>query len=204
MLTFAFGAMGSGKSAYAVMTAQQRHRPRAQGHPQTAVLATTWDRDERGVASRTGLWAPALRLIPGAVHGDQFGDADTIVVDEAQFLTPADVEVLVALSNAGRGIVCFGLRTDFRGRLFPGSQRLLERADVVRQVPLEPQCTACDRTAVINARFVGGQLAATGAVVALGDVAQQDAHEGTTYEPLCVRCWYSAGQHPSGGVEPFG
>lgn len=192
MLAFYFGVMGSGKSAYAMMTAQQRHRPRAHGHPQTAVLATTWDREEHGVTSRTGLWAPALRLTPGTVRAEAFGDAMTVVVDEAQFLAVDDVETLVALSNEGREVICFGLRTDFRGHLFPGAQRLFERADIVRQVGLEPRCTMCDRTAVINARFVRGRLVTTGPVIALGDIAEQDRLEETSYDPLCVRCWYRA------------
>lgn len=198
MLAYYFGAMGSGKSAYSVMTAQQRHRPHAHGHPQTAVLATTWDRDDRGVISRTGLWAPALRLVPGTVRAEVFGEAQTIVVDEAQFLAVADVETLVALSNDGREVICFGLRTDFRGHLFPGAQRLFERADVVRQVGLEPRCAACDRTAVINARFVRGHLVTAGPVVALGDIVQRDHDDDTSYDPLCVRCWYQAASTADG------
>ncbi len=130
------------------------------------------------------------RAAPDAGHArpEVFGDAQTIVVDEAQFLAVAHVEALVALSNSGREVICFGLRTDFRGQLFPGAQRLFERADVIGQVGLEPRCATCDRTAVINARFVHGRLMRTGSVIVLGDSAGLQHNEATRYEPLCVRC----------------
>ncbi len=191
MLLFYFGAMGSGKSAYALMTLHQRHHPDAQAHPQTAVLATTLDRADTAVTSRTGMTGPAVPLVPGQVGSAQLSGADTVIIDEAQFLTPDDVEVLVGLSNAGREVICFGLRTDFQGRLFPGSQRLLERADTVRQIALEPRCTSCDRLAVINARFVDAVLATDGPRIALDSIP--GAHDAAvTYRPMCVRCWYAA------------
>lgn len=192
MLAFHFGSMGSGKSAHAMMTAHHRHRPHAAAHQQTAVLATTLDRRADQVSSRTGMTARALRLTPGAVRAEQFGDADTIVVDEAQFLTVGDVEALAALSNDGREVICYGLRTDFRGRLFPASARLLEIADEVHQIPLEPLCSRCERTSVVNARVIDGAVTTEGPQVALGDV-QLAASDGlAAYEPLCLRCWYDA------------
>lgn len=190
MITFIFGAMGSGKSAHALMTAHHRHHPDAPAEPRTAVLATTMDRGEQGVSSRTGMSAPAIVLVPGQVSAEVFGTADSIIVDESQFLTPADVEVLAAMSNAGREIVCFGLRTDFRCELFPGARRLLEVADAVQQVPLEPRCARCERAAVVNARVDDGQVVTAGPQLALGDVAGTAVAGHAQYAPMCLRCWY--------------
>lgn len=191
MLMFYFGAMGSGKSAYALMTLYQRHQPDAQSHPQTALLATTLDRTDTAVTSRTGMTGPAIQLVPGEVRADLFDGADTVLIDEAQFLTPADIDVLVELSNAGREVICFGLRTDFQGQLFLGAARLFERADVVRQIALEPRCDRCDRQAVINVRFIDGALAAAGPQIAL-DRSDPSAAAHISYRPMCVNCWYDA------------
>lgn len=190
MLTFTFGAMGSGKSAYAMMTAHQRHRPHAATHRRIAVLATTLDRADERVTSRTGMAATALQLVPGLVTAEVFGTADTIVVDEAQFLTVADVELLADLSDEGREVICFGLRTDFRGQLFAGSRRLLELADEVRQIPLEPTCTRCNRQAVINARVAAGRIVVAGPQIALGDTIVSGS--AAVYEPMCRGCWHEA------------
>jgi thymidine kinase len=207
VIAFIFGAMGSGKSAHALMTAHHRHQPDAPAQPRTAVLATTLDRGQQGVSSRTGMSAPAIVLVPGQVHADVFGDADAIIVDEAQFLAPEDVEVLVGLSNAGREVVCFGLRTDFRGELFPGARRLLEVADSVRQVPLEPRCVRCERAAVVNARLHDGHVLTAGPQVALGDVSDEPESGHAQYAPMCVRCWYTeldprADADPGAGTDP--
>ena len=67
MLAFHFGVMGSGKSAFALMTAHEKHRPDAASHPNRAVLATTMDRSTDTVTSRTGMTAQAIQLLPG--HG---------------------------------------------------------------------------------------------------------------------------------------
>lgn len=191
MLVFTFGAMNSGKSAYALMTLHQRHRPDAAAHRSTALLATTFARAETTVTSRTGMSAEALQLVPGEVTAAQFPDVDTIVIDEAQFLTPADVEQLAVLSSSGKEVICFGLRTDFTGHLFPGSRRLLELADSVHQLTLEPLCARCDRIAVINARFVAGTLTVEGPQVALDSIDDVD-RSAVSYVPMCVRCWWLA------------
>lgn len=191
MLIFTFGAMNSGKSAYALMTLHQRHRPHAPAHRATALLATTLDRSETTVTSRTGMTGPALQLVPGEVTAAQFPPSDTVVIDEAQFLTPADVEQLALLSNGGTEVICFGLRTDFTGHLFPGSKRLMELADAVHQLTLEPLCATCDRIAVINARLVGEVLTTDGPQVALDSIDSRSPTE-VSYAPMCVRCWWRA------------
>jgi thymidine kinase len=196
MLIYYFGAMGSGKSAYALMTWHQRHRPAARAHPQTALIATTLDRELAGVTLRTGMSSPAVQLTPGSVRAEQFTGADTVIIDESQFLAPRDVDLLVELSNDGREVICFGLRTDFRGELFPGSRRLFERADSVRQLALEPRCARCERVAVINSRCVDGAITAEGPTIAL-DSIDSTQESAVNYVPMCVRCWEVAlGRRP--------
>ena len=162
MLAFHFGVMGSGKSAFALMTAHEKNRPDAASHPNRAVLATTMDRSTETVTSRTGMTAQAIQLQPGTIRPELFNGANTVVIDEAQFLTAGDVDVLAAMSAAGTEVICFGLRTDFSSALFEGARRLLELADKVAPMAIEPRCAACERPAVINARFVDGRLTATG------------------------------------------
>jgi thymidine kinase len=78
---------------------------------------------------------------------------DYVVVDEAQFLDPDQVEQLADLvDEASVDVYAFGISTDFRGRLFPGSQRLLELADSVQQLQVEVLCW-CGRPGRLNARW---------------------------------------------------
>ena len=94
------------------------------------------------------------------------------------------------MSAAGTEVICFGLRTDFSSTLFDGARRLLELADKVAPMAIEPRCAACERPAVINARFVDGRLTTTGDTVVIGDVARTGGNQGTvTYDPMCFRCW---------------
>jgi len=124
------------------------------------------------------------------VRPELFDGADTVVIDEAQFLTAGDVDVLAAMSAAGTEVICFGLRTDFSSALFEGARRLLELADKVAPTAIEPRCAACERPAVINARFVDGRLTATGDTVVIGDVARSGGTPAkVTYDPMCYRCW---------------
>lgn len=214
MLTFYFGVMGSGKSAFALMTWHEKHRPTASHHPNRAVLATTMDRSVDKVTSRTGMAAQALRITPGEVTPEMFGGADTVVIDEAQFLTPDDVDGLATLAAAGTDVVCFGLRTDFTSRMFAGSRRLLELADHVGHLPIEPRCARCERPALINARRVNGVVTTEGDTVVIGDVTggspsdpDQLGFDDTSaggqpgtglgaagrvsveYDPMCFGCW---------------
>ncbi len=102
-----------------------------------------------------------------------------MLVDEAQFLTPFVVEQLRALTLSGVPVICYGLRSDFRGRLFPGSQRLFELADNIEEVKVT--CAHCNKKAGFNMRSVNGQPTREGAQVQLG------AEEA--YAPVCFRCY---------------
>ena len=99
-----------------------------------------------------------------------------VLVDEAQFLTPAAVEALRrATVDPGVPVICYGLRTDFRTRLFPGAQRLMELADRIEEVKVT--CQYCQKKATCNLRLVDGQAAIDGPQIQLGADEQ--------YVPVC-------------------
>jgi thymidine kinase len=103
-----------------------------------------------------------------------------ILVDEAQFLTPNQVDQLAGVvDDFGINVVCYGLRTDFRTNLFEGSRRLLEIADTIDEV--KSTCT-CGRKTIVNARVnSAGEIITEGAVVEIGG--------NDKYIAVCRRCW---------------
>jgi thymidine kinase len=105
---------------------------------------------------------------------------DAVFVDEAQFLTPAQVDeaFTVAVLN-GIPVLCYGLRGDFMTRSFPGSLRLMEIAHSIEE--LKTICR-CGSKAIFNARVVGGEFVSQGAQVAIDG-------EQVSYESLCGRCY---------------
>ena len=125
------------------------------------------------IASRIGLSAPAtpfdrdtdLETIAVAAHGE--GPLSCVLVDEAQFLTAPQVDQLARLADVhGVPVLAYGLRTDFRGELFPGSARLLALADAL--VEIKSVCE-CGRKATMNLRVdAAGRPVAQGAQVEIG------------------------------------
>ena len=108
---------------------------------------------------------------------------DVIIVDEAQFLQPTQVEQLRDIvDNYNVPVLCFGLRTDFRTKLFPGSARLFELADSVTE--LKTVCT-CGGKAMVNAR-----VDAEGSVITEGEQFLLGGNE--SYRPMCYKCWKKA------------
>ena len=98
------------------------------------------------------------------------------VVDEAQFLPPAVIEDLRRITvDPGVPVICYGLRTDFRTRLFPAAQRLMELADRIEEVKVT--CQYCAKKAICNLRFVNGTPTVRGPQIQLG----ADEH----YAPVC-------------------
>lgn len=109
-----------------------------------------------------------------------------ILVDEAQFLTEKQVEELAALSDRYKlEVDCFGLRTDFKTQLFPGSKRLFEIADELKE--LEATC-ACEGKTIFNARIQGGKVVTDGFQIEIGG--------NEMYKALCRKCYFRAINHP--------
>ena len=110
---------------------------------------------------------------------------DVIIVDEAQFLHPSHVDQLRDIvDNYNVPVLCFGLRTDFRTKMFPGSARLFELADSISE--LKTVCT-CGGKAMVNARIDGD-----GNVITEGEQFYIGGNE--SYRPMCYKCWKKAQQ----------
>ncbi|NJP45257.1 thymidine kinase [Actinacidiphila epipremni] len=186
-LVFFSGTMDCGKSTLAL---QIVHNRASRGL--RAVIFTKDDRAGEGkLSSRLGLVTDATEVTAGMdlyahLVGliSRGGRVDFTVVDEAQFLAPEQIDQLArAVDELEMDVYAFGITTDFRTRLFPGSQRLIELADRVQALQVEALCW-CGARATHNARTVGGQMVVEGAQVVVGDV-DQAAEIG--YEVLCRR-----------------
>lgn len=188
MLRFYFGVMGSSKSAMLLM---QHYNYKQLGQVVALVKPAIDTRvDGNIVTSRVGLRAPAdIVLRPGddiieclrwhaAAQG---GHLQHVFIDEAQFLTEAQVVALA--DNAGEfEIHCYGLKTDFMGHFFPGSQALLRFADSLQEV--EASLCWCGAKAIMNTRVDGqGQVLKEGQQVLIDN--QQDIY----YVGLCYSHW---------------
>jgi len=105
---------------------------------------------------------------------------DCILVDEAQFITPEQIEDL-RLLTLHTPVICYGLRTDYMSKLFPGAKRLMELADAIEEV--KTICTYCTKKSVINMKHVNGK------VIKTGD-GSPDLGCEEKYLPVCWKCWY--------------
>lgn len=181
-LYFYYASMNAGKSTN-LLQADFNYRER--GMRTMLFTAAVDTRAGEGViASRIGLSAPATAfdgctdLLALALAEHAATPLSCVLVDEAQFLTPAQVDGLARLADAhGIPVLAYGLRTDFRGELFPGSARLLALADAL--VEIKSVCT-CGRKATMNLR-----VDADGRAVAEG--AQTEIGGNDRYVALCRR-----------------
>jgi len=187
-LRFSFGTMGSGKSTLAL---QIHHNLSTRGL--RGLLCTQLDRDGARVSSRLGVSATAVDVGAkldlfelAAGHVDQHGGLDYLVCDEAQFYTPEQAEELArVVDDLDADVHALGLLTDFRGRLFEGTARLLELADERIEIQVEARCW-CGARATQNARVVDGRQVYDGDVVVVGDT---DREAEVSYDLLCRRHW---------------
>ncbi|MEC3997604.1 thymidine kinase [Actinacidiphila sp. DG2A-62] len=187
-LVFFSGTMDCGKSTLAL---QIVHNRAARGLQ--SVIFTRNDRAGQGkLSSRLGLVTDAVEVTDGMDLYAHLVDAisrggrvDYVIVDEAQFLAPAQIDQLArVVDELDLDVHAFGITTDFRTRLFPGSQRLIELADRVEALQVESLCW-CGARATHNARTVGGVMVVEGAQVVIGDVDEAAGEVG--YEVLCRR-----------------
>ncbi|MBT2413691.1 thymidine kinase [Streptomyces sp. ISL-12] len=187
-LVFFSGTMDCGKSTLALQFAHNRSARGLQG-----LIFTRDDRAGEGkLSSRLGLVTDAVEAVPGldlyAYAVDQVsrgGKVDYVIVDEAQFLEPTQIDQLArVVDDLSLDVFAFGITTDFRTKLFPGSRRLIELADRVETLQVEAMCW-CGARATHNARTVGGEMVVEGEQVVVGDVSDSAAEVG--YEVLCRR-----------------
>ena len=179
-LYFKYGAMGSSKTAQALIT---KFNYEERGMRVWLIKPALDDRD--GVAtlrSRIGLEAEAcvIRVEDDvAERWRTMERTDVIIADEAQFLTPEQIDQLrMLVDEDGIPVLCFGLRTDFQTHLFPGSRRLLELADSITEIKTICECGA---KATVNARISDGRVVTEGAQVLIGG--------NDSYVAMCHACW---------------
>ena len=180
-LYFKYGAMGSSKTAQALIT---KFNYEERGMSVWLIKPSTDDRDGATVIrSRIGLSAEADVVFPGDDLRERFaavGRRDVIIADECQFLTGKHIEQLRALVDEENiPVLCFGLRTDFQTKLFPGSARLFELADSITEIKTICECGS---KATVNARIgPDGKVVTEGEQVLLGG--------NDTYLAMCPACW---------------
>ena len=180
-LYFKYGAMGSSKSAQALIT---KFNYEELGMSVWLIKPSTDTRDGADIIrSRIGLECRAQIITPAEDIREAYraiGRRDVIIADEAQFFSPAQIDQLREIvDDEDIPVLCFGLRTDFLTHFFPGSQRLMELADSITEI--KTVC-ACGRKATVNARIDGaGRVVTAGEQVMLGG--------NDSYLAMCHQCW---------------
>jgi thymidine kinase len=156
------------------------------------LLFTNRDRAGSGkISSRLGLTSEALEVTEEmdlhkfVVEQLSLGvRIDYVICDEAQFYAPEQIEQLARIADGlGIDVFAFGILTDFRTKLFPGSARLVELADRVQTLQVEALCW-CGERATHNARTLDGVMVTEGEQVVVGDTGGRDV---VAYEVLCRR-----------------
>ena len=182
-LYFKYGAMGSSKTAQALITKYNYE----ENDLQVWLIKPSADvRDGQQILrSRIGLEAEVEVIPPSMDVWERFRDTrlgrcDVIIVDECQFLTEQQIDQLRAIVNENNiPVMCCGLRTDFQTRLFPGSRRLMEIADTIQEIKTICDCGA---KATVNARIDSqGHIITQGEQVVLGG--------NDSYIAMCHKCY---------------
>ena len=182
-LYFKYGAMGSSKTAQALITKYNYE----ENDMKVWLLKPSADtRDGVDILrSRIGLQAAVEVMVPGrdiyeVYAREHDGNCHAVIVDECQFLTPEQIDQLRGIvDDYNVPVMCFGLRTDFQTKLFPGSRRLMEVADAIQEIKTICDCSA---KATVNARIdADGYIVTEGAQVVLGG--------NDSYIAMCHRCW---------------
>jgi thymidine kinase len=185
--------MDSGKSTLALQT---NHNHAARGR--AGRIFTTRDRaGEATLSSRLGLTHEAIEVegdfdfwkyvVSSLTHGARI---DYLICDEAQFYTPEQIEQLARIVDELQlDVFAFGILTDFRSQLFPGSARLVELADRMNVLQVEALCW-CGKRATHNARTEDGVMVTEGEVIVVGDIEAGELPDDpggpqVGYEVLC-------------------
>ncbi len=181
-LYFKYGAMGSSKTAQALIT---KYNYEENDMKVWLIKPSADTRDgAQMLRSRIGLEATVEAIPPetdvyARFLGSRVRNCDVIIVDECQFMTERQIEQLRAIvDEQSIPVICFGLRTDFLTRLFPGSRRLMELADCIEEI--KTMCD-CGSKATVNARISDGYIVTEGAQVVLGG--------NDSYIAMCHRCY---------------
>ena len=185
-LYFKYGAMGSSKSAQALIT---KFNYEEKGMKVWLIKPSVDTREAPDVvASRIGLKARCTTIYPDMSIWDAFENklaekVDVIIADESQFFTEAQIDDMRRIvDELGVPVLCYGLRTDFRTYFFEGSRRLFEIADKITEIK---NICECGSKAVVNARIDdNGNVITEGEQVLLGGDER--------YTAMCHKCWKKA------------
>lgn len=201
-LYFRYGTMGSAKTAL-LLTQAYNFEERNMLYACLKPALDTREGTDAVIRSRIGIerhceWIYAetnLYTLAVELCDRQGAMIEWYLIDEAQFLTAEQVDQLSRLvDDLGVNVVCYGLRTDFRSKLFEGSRRLFEVADSIDEI--KSTCS-CGRKTIINARIdENGDFVETGSQVEIGG--------NDRYIAVCRKCWRNRRiEQQRRGVLPF-
>ncbi len=187
-LYFRYGAMGSSKTAQALML---KFNYEQKGHKvflfKPVIDNRTINDGKPVVASRIGLTADCIEFSPKDsfveicktydILNVSTVEKNVIVIDECQFMTRAQVDELKDISQY-LPVLCFGLLTNFKTELFEGSKRLVELADSLEEIK---SVCSCGNKATVNARIKNGKVVNSGKEIVIGG--------DETYEGMCYYCY---------------
>ena len=183
-LYFFYGAMGAAKTAQAIITAYNYEE---RGMNPLCLKPSTDTRTDAKLWSRLGISRDSLligcnedpyHIVAHLIKKGHHYDA--VIVDEVQFFSPKQIEGLAMIAdNLEIPVLCYGLRTDFRGHLFDGSARLMALADKISEV--KTMCH-CGRKATMNARIQDGKMVREGEQILIGG--------NDEYIALCRSCYF--------------
>lgn len=187
-LIFKFAAMNAGKTLSIIAT---YYSYKQQGLEKILILKPSSDtKGDKNIISRNGNTIAVDFLIDEKdniceklAYTLVTNDIECIIVDEAQFLKEEQIKQLSDIVDYhGIDVICYGLRADFQGNLFPGSIGLFQYADIIEPLDLKARCR-CGEIAIMNTRKVDGQFVFEGKQVAI------DGEANISYESLCRKCY---------------
>ena len=177
---FRYGAMNCGKTSALLQVA---HNYEEQGMKAIVIKSRIDKKGNDTIVSRIGLSRKVdLLLNPKDTIKEklEFKNLDCILVDEAQFMSKEQIKELWIISKIKEiPVICYGLKTDFRGKLFEGSKAIIELADELEEIVT---VCKCGKKARFNARIIDGKYVTEGDVVAIDGLEAK-------YEPLCGKCY---------------
>jgi thymidine kinase len=183
-LYFRFGTMGSAKTLNLLAVA---HNYESQSKPVYLIKPKIDTRfGDSVVQSRAGLFREADAIVE---EGDDLlsrlpNDTACVLVDEAQFLSTALVEQLRKIATYKQvPVICYGLRTNFKGQLFEGSRRLMELSDAIEEI--KTTCAFCHKKAIMNLQIASSQPLSDGIEIGAED----------KYRPACFQCYAQRSEH---------
>lgn len=184
-LYFRYGVMNSSKTAQLIMVA---HNYRSQGK-EVLVLKPCIDARSEEVYSRAINGIPVDKIIdPTKPIFRDLHEVESIyciLVDECQWLSDSNVEELKFIATTKVPVICYGLKTDYKTRLFTGSKRLLEIADSIEEI--KNICIDCDKKAIINAKFYTDENGCR--VIVRDGSSEPDFGAEEKYQAMCWNCW---------------